>query len=267
MKYILSGILLLCCVGSATAFKKVTNMVFVPAGEFLMGSSPEEVKSLKNKYGKRELYREYPFDSEAPKRKVYLKSFLIDRYEVTNLEYYRFVKATGHRKPKNWEGGRPKHDKMDHPALFVSQSDAMAYAQWAGKRLPTEEEWEKAARGSDGRVFPWGNTFDPYKSVTAESDLKFIFGVLCNDIKSGNKVGAASGDTSPYGVRDMAGNVREWTSTLSPGSSSMAVIKGGAWVDLSINARAAHREYAPKGGLSHIVGFRCVLDVEDGNSP
>lgn len=248
----------------AFAFKEYSDMVLVPSGEFWMGSAPEETMAFKEKYGDRELYRNYPFEKEQPKRKIYMKSFLIDRHEVTNREYYPFVKATGHKPPANWENGRPGSEQLDHPVLFISQRDALAYAEWAGKRLPSEEEWEKAARGTDGRIFPWGNVFDPYKASTAESDLAFIFEALCA-VHSANKVETAPGDISPYGVRDMAGNVREWTSTVSPESPAMVVVKGGSWVDLSVNARAAHREYLPRDGMSHLIGFRCVLDTDEGN--
>lgn len=240
--------------------KPKDGMVFIPGGEFLMGSSPEEVRAVKEKYGKRDLYKNYPFEQEEPKRNIFVDSFYIDRHEVTNREYARFIKATGHMPPRTWSGGMYAGGKGDYPVLFVSQIDAMEYAKWAGKRLPTEQEWEKAARGSLGLVFPWGNEFDPYKAATAESDLRLIVGALCN-VNSANTVELAPGDVSPYGVRDMAGNVREWTSTILPGPTPMAVIKGGSWVDISVNARAAHREYVPKSAISHIIGFRCVKDV------
>ena len=246
--------------GLAVERQPADGMLFIPGGEFLMGSSPEELRVVKEKYGKRDLYKNYPFEQEQPKRYVFVASFYIDRHEVTNKEYAKFIKATGYTPPHNWDNGMYGSGKDDHPVLFVSQKDAMEYAHWAGKRLPTEKEWEKAARGTIGLVFPWGNEFDPYKAVTAESDLKLILGALCN-VNSANGVELAPGDISPYGVRDMAGNVREWTSTVVPGPTPMAVIKGGSWVDVSVNARAAHREYVPQGSISHIIGFRCARDV------
>ncbi len=214
----------------AAALKKNQDMVLVPAGDFLMGSSPEEVAKFKKQYGNRELYQHYPFIVEQPKRKVFLNAFLIDRHEVTNREYYEFVMAVKHRAPKNWEDGKPKSGQMDHSVLYVSQMDAMAYAKWAGKRLPTAKEWEKAARGADGRIFPWGNAFDPYKAATAEADLRLIFGALCTPMTA-NRVEVAPGEISPYGVRDMAGNVREWTSTISSREPTMAVSREGpGWI-------------------------------------
>jgi formylglycine-generating enzyme required for sulfatase activity len=236
-------------------------MIKIPAGEFLMGSSADDVKHVKEQYGKRDLYKSHPFDEEAPKRKVFVKAFLIDTYEVTNKEYAGFVHATGHAAPKSWPGGYMDNAKESHPVTFVTYEDADAYAKWAGKRLPTAEEWEKAARGPDGRVYPWGDAFDPYKAATADSDLHALNDGQCA-VGSTVKVMAAVGDVSPYGVRDMAGNVREWTATASPGDPKMGMLKGASWVDLSVNARAAHKEYVPKVSYSHIIGFRCVKDAE-----
>lgn len=236
-------------------------MIKIPAGEFVMGSSAEEVKSIKERYGKRDMYKNHPFDDETPKHKVFVKAFMIDTHEVTVKEYSAFVHATGHTPPKTWKGGHHDSGKENHPVTFVTYDDAEAYAKWAGKRLPTATEWEKAARGVDGRVYPWGNEFDPYKAATAESDMHAITGSLC-DMTTASRVMVAAGDVSPYGVRDMGGNVREWTTTASAADPKLVIIKGAAWVDLSVNARAAHKEYVPKGSYSHIVGFRCVKDAE-----
>ena len=246
--------------GHAAEKPLADEMLLIPAGDFLMGSSPEEIRAVKEKYGKRDLYKNYPFDQEQPKRNVFVASFYIDRHEVTNREYARFIKATGYAPPPNWEDGMYESGTEEHPVLFVSQIDAKEFAKWAGKRLPTEKEWEKAARGSFGLVFPWGNKFDPYKAATADSDLALIMGALCK-FNSANKVEHAQGDVSPFGVHDMAGNVREWTAQADPDSASNVVVKGASWVDLSINARAAHREYIPSQAKSHIIGFRCVKDV------
>tara|TARA_B100000315_G_scaffold252736_1_gene290126 strand:- start:21381 stop:22214 length:834 start_codon:yes stop_codon:yes gene_type:complete len=255
------SILLFVHTGYTIGSIETEQMILIPAGEFLMGSSGDEVKALKDTFGKRELYSDYPFEEETPKRKVFVKSFYIDRHEVTNKKYAQFIKETGHKPPRHWQGGMYNSGKGDYPVLYVSQEDAAAYAKWAGKRLPTEEEWEKAARGAKGRIFPWGNKFDPYKAVTADSDLRLILGAVCA-VNSANRVELAPDDFSPYGVRDMAGNVREWTSTAAPDTPLMVIVKGASWVDLSINARAAHREYIPKNSVSHIIGFRCVKNAE-----
>jgi formylglycine-generating enzyme required for sulfatase activity len=243
---------------AAGAEKAPGGMVFIPGGEFLMGSSAEEVARIKKKFGNKPLYANYRFGDEMPKQKVYLPPFYIDRHEVTNSEYAKFLKATAYPAPPHWRNGHYPAGKGNYPVLFVSRQDAMAYARWAGKRLPTEAEWEKAARGTDGRVFPWGNKFDPFRAATAESDLLYIEDGLCN-VNTANKVEQAEGDISPYGVHGMAGNVREWTATTVRGT----IIKGGSWVDLSINATAAYREAVPGEGKSHIIGFRCVKNYTD----
>lgn len=241
--------------------KPPAGMALVPEGDFLMGSSAEEIATVKKEVGNRTLYADHPFDEETPKKRVRLKAFYIDLYEVTNREYAEFVKATGRPAPQSWKGGSYAPNTADNPVLFVQRDDAEAYAKWRHKRLPTEEEWEKAARGTDGRVFPWGNTFEPDRAATADSTLEFIQQGLCA-ANGGNRVGLATGDVSPYGAHDMAGNVREWTSTVSSGKKGFVVVKGGSWVDLNISARAAYRELVPDGARSHIISFRCAMDAE-----
>lgn len=238
------------------------EMVLIPAGEFWFGSSQEEIDEVKKVFGSSRLYATYRFDQEKPKRKVSLNSFYIDRHEVTNEQYARFVEATGHKPPRHWVDGHYRKDHGQYPVLYVSYNDAAAYAKWAGKRLPTEEEWEKASRGTDGRVFPWGNEFDPYKTAVADSDMRYISGGICQAM-SANKIEIAEGDTSPFGVRDMAGNIREWTSSSDPKDPAMKIVKGASWVDRYINARAAHREFIYKDYISHIVGFRCAMDAAE----
>lgn len=247
--------------GFAMAFAGWEGMTLIPAGKFLMGSSKDEVLQVKKTFGKRELYKKYRFTGETPKQSIFIESFYIDTYEVTNREYERYVKSTGAKPPPNWSGRKYEPGHEDFPVLYVSQKEAAAYAKWMGKRLPTEREWEKAARGKDGLVFPWGNAFDPYKAATADSDLTFISNGLC---KAGmaNKRGVAPGDVSPFGVHDMGGNVREWTATTDAEDPTKAVVKGASWVDLHINARAAHRELVDKNSRSHIIGFRCVKDAK-----
>ncbi len=237
------------------------NMTLIPAGEFLMGSSDKEIEDVVKVFGKLDLYKTYPFDAEKPKRRLWLKAYYIDRHEVTNKEYAKFVEATGYRKPAHWEKTGYEKNQADTPVSFVTYRDAAAYAKWAGKRMPTEAEWEKAARGDKGFVFPWGNTFDPYMASTADSDLKFLFGPLCN-ANTANKVEMAEGDKSPYGVRDMAGNLREWTASSDDKNPDMMIVKGASWLDRYINARVAHREFVHRDFKSHIIGFRCVKDLD-----
>ncbi len=196
------------------------EMVRVPAGEFLYGDKKE---------------------------KKTLPKFWIDKTPVTNAEYARFVADTKHEPPGHWQGKTPPKDIAAHPVVYVSWDDANAYAQWAGKRLPTEEEWEKAARGIDGRKYPWGE-----ESPTAE---------LCN---FGENEGGATpvgkyspqGD-SPYGCVDMSGNVWEWTATDY--DQSTKVLRGSSWSSSGEAVRAASRGHDLPDFRYVTIGFRCVV--------
>jgi formylglycine-generating enzyme required for sulfatase activity len=195
------------------------EMVRVPAGVFLFGEEKEKIE---------------------------LPEFWIDRTPVTNAEYARFVAATGHELPQHWKGKTPPKEIADHPVTYVSWRDAVAYAEWVGKRLPTEQEWEKAARGTDGREYPWGD-----QAPTPE---------LCNF--GGNEGGTTpvgkyspQGD-SPYGCVDMAGNVWEWTASDS--GVGKKVLRGGAWSYLWRYVRAAYRFRLTPGYRGTGAGFRCA---------
>jgi len=236
------------------------GMALVPEGDFWMGTEQDQAEKLKAQYSTHRLYKGYNFGWETPRRKIHLKSFYIDKTEVTNRDYARFVKATGAKPPITWNNGKYGPGLEDFPALYVTQADAEAYARWAGKRLPTEEEWEKAARGPNGQIYPWGNEFSDDKAATADSDMRIMGHALCN-ASSGNMTGHAPGDKSPYGAMDMGGNVREWTSSFDPENPSMKVVKGGSWLDLNLLARGAHREFVYKYFKSHIIGFRCAKDA------
>ena len=161
-------------------------MVLVPAGEFLMGNEAE---------------------GDAPSHRVYLDALYIDRQEVTNARYLKFVEATRHRAPQHvvdpqydlWVGAALTPGVADLPVVNVDWSDADAYCRWAGKRLPTEAEWEKAARGTDGRIFPWGNE--------TPSFARLNFSRRWQGAHTLQPVGNYEAGNSPYGVQDMAGNV------------------------------------------------------------
>ncbi len=197
-------------------------MVLVPEGEFFFGPERE---------------------------KVHLPVFYIDRFPVTNADYKKFVDATGAEHPQHWRRGVWPEGKADHPVVNVTWDAASAYAQWAGKRLPTEQEWEKAARGTDGRLYPWGNSFDPRK---------------CNVNSDGTTpVGKYSptGD-SPYGCADMAGNVWEWIGG-KPSPLRMP-LKGGDWLDGQEEATTIYRRMHTPKRKNDFVGFRCMQEVTSG---
>jgi iron(II)-dependent oxidoreductase len=225
------------------------GMVVVPAGWFAMGSAPNPALA----------WFEQGVD-ETPQHRVKLPTFWIDRHEVTETAYANFVQQTGHRAPRLWAGERPR--RHDHPVSDLSWDDANAYCRWAGKRLPTEAEWEKAARGGDGRLWPWGSD---YRAGTAN----------LQDSGRGDTVpvGSYPNDVSPYGVLDMAGNVMEWTASwYEPYQGSTLarpdfgrkyrVLKGGAWTTPPLPfSRAANRHaIAPKWDHPHF-GVRCAKDA------
>lgn len=197
-----------------------SRVVEIPAGEFLMGDEG---------------------------RKVYMDAFRIDRYPVTNAQYKRFVEATDHSPPRHWKDGNYPAEKAAHPVVHVTWHDAIAYAEWAGKRLPTEEEWEKAARGIDGRVYPWGDwEEDPCNTWEA-------------NIGDTTPVGKYSpGGDSPYGCVDMAGNVWEWTAT---GSSDYREVRGGSWYHYQDLARCACRGRSIPDDSNDFRGFRCGSSI------
>jgi len=202
------------------------NMVKVPEGPFIMGDNL-------NGQGKR----------------IFLKAFYIDKHEVTNGEYKIFVEKTGYRKPTNWIVYGYKEELKDHPVVYVSFKDASAYCKWAGKRLPTEAEWEKAARGTDGRIYPWGNKFEKDRANTS---LSGIVGTT--------RVGSYKKGVSPYGAYDMAGNVWEWTTSDSEGNTK--IVKGGSWGLSHRFAKTFARLALPPDKRLNNVGFRCVKDVQ-----
>jgi formylglycine-generating enzyme required for sulfatase activity len=168
---------------SVSATAPPEGMVLVPAGEFIMGSQRGD---------------HWSETDERPQRVVHVAAFYIDQLEVTNLQYRRFLEATEWPMPPEWRQRIEVEDTEFLPVTGVTWHDATAYARWVGKRLPTEAEWEKAARGTDARRFPWGNEFS-IDYANNERDLL--------------AVGSRAAGASPYGALDMAGNVAEWTAT------------------------------------------------------
>jgi formylglycine-generating enzyme required for sulfatase activity len=215
------------------------NTVYIQGGPFILGSNSG-------------------LEDETPQQESVLSGYNIDIYPVTNAEYKEFVDAAGHDLPRNWKEGAFPEGMDDHPVIWVTWHDAEAYCDWAGKRLPTEYEWEKAARGEDGRTYPWGDAFDQSKCNTQESGEK---GTVA--------VGSYPEGISPSGAHDMAGNVWEWTVDwyqgyrgtlyeLSRYGETFKVLRGGSWFDAQDAVRTTVRKsFDPNQGFSTI-GFRCA---------
>jgi formylglycine-generating enzyme required for sulfatase activity len=228
---------------TAVPAKPDVEMVDVPAGAFTMGS----------KEGKPE---------DAPPHEVNLPAFRIDKFEVTNADFAMFVKATGYKTDAEKAGEKGwlayAEGKDNHPAVKVSWNDAKAFCEWMGKRLPTEAEWEKAARGTDGRAFPWGNDWDPKKANAKAAGLRGT-----------TAVGSFGAGASPYGAMDMAGNVWEWTADWFqpyPGNTSpdpyygekYKVTRGGAWFEDQAQCTTYNRNATSPEAANDDLGFRCA---------
>jgi len=240
------------------------TMVYIPAGEFTMGSND--------------------YDNEKPPHKVYLDGYWMGKYEVTFSQYDKYCEETGKKKPSD-EGC----DRGDHPVIYVSWDDTAAYCQWlSGKtglkfKLPTEAQWEKAARGIDSRKYPWGNT-SPSEKIVNFADkqlwLKKKYSGADKDIDDGYACTAPVGSyplgTSPYGLSDMAGNAWEWChdwydaayyknsplkNPLGPASGSGRVVRGGGWSDGAGDLRCAIRNSVAPAYRVGILGFRLSQDI------
>lgn len=247
-----------------TTDKDAAVMVFVPAGEFLMGTSDADIEQYKVLFPLRDISR---FDNERPQRTVFVDAFYIDRTEVTNRQYKQFLAETGYE-PKHYLDYLP-YNAPDLPATVLEWEDAIAYAEWANKRLPTEAEWEKAARGTDGRFWPWGNEWDATKlSGNDGTGLK-------DGYKETAPVAQFPQGASPYGALDMAGNLWEWVSDWydadyyrnnpnnvnpqGPETGDGHVLKGGGWAENLDFTRCASRLGGNPGSL--LRGFRCAMDA------
>jgi iron(II)-dependent oxidoreductase len=220
--------------------------VVIPAGPFPYGTSAAEGARLAARYHHEPSW----LSGEFPRREVTLPAYRMDRYPVTNHRYAKFVKATGHRAPSDWGGSIPPGAILDHPVRYVSIEDARAFARWAGQRLPTGVEWEKAARGTDGRHYPWGHRFDPEACHHDRGGATPPTGPVAAD--------AHPGGASPYGVMDMVGNVAEWCEDgPAPGA---AYTRGGCWLTASpLNLRcAALGMSGAENNMLDYIGFRCA---------
>ena len=231
------------------------EMVSIPAGEFTMGSSEKDIEWAAQKFYSESLdyYRD-----ETPIHIVELNTFQIDKTEVTVGQYRLYMEQTGKPAPKFMDN--PRFNQNSQPVVGVTWQEAADYCQAAGKRLPTEAEWEKAARGTDGRYYPWGNEPDEIQAnVRGKKD----------GYRYSAPVGLNSFGASPYGVRDLAGNVWEWTADWyqpHPGNihpndfygEQFRVIKGGSWFSNLDLARITVRGKSLPERRNNFLGFRCV---------
>jgi formylglycine-generating enzyme required for sulfatase activity len=234
--------------GSGPLFE---DMVQIPAGPFTMGQDGSKPKN-------------------GPAHSVEVPTFEIDRFEVTNAEFAHFADQAGYvtyaeeNSSKNWRDAAEGKD--NHPVVYITWDDALAYCEWAGKRLPTEAEWEKAARGEDGRAYSWGSDF------VADNGNFYEGG-----IRGTTAVGSFPAGASPYGVEDMAGNVREWVADdfeAYPGAAADAdpffgqgnkVNRGGGWFDGQDGeiVTTYNRNAGPPGtSANDDIGFRCARDAQ-----
>ncbi|MBM3189806.1 MAG: formylglycine-generating enzyme family protein, partial [Chloroflexi bacterium] len=212
------------------------EMVFVPGGTLQMGS--EESLAADQK----------------PVHPVPVADYSMDRFPVTNVQYQRFANQTGRRPPAYWRGGRFAAGEALRPVVGITWDDALAYAAWAGKRLPTEAEWEWAARGPEGRLFPWGDEPDASRANSKELDLGRT-----------TDVGSYPHGATPLGIMDLAGNVREWTADrygayrvphAPPSEGDDIAVRGSSW--RTYNDVASAREKVARDDYADDLGFRCV---------
>jgi len=255
--------------------KDGASMVLVPAGEFTMGSTREEVsRAVEECKATSKLddshCREW-FQNEAPSHRIVLDVYYIDKYEVTTSFYSKFMRDSKRPEPPNWDMvNLGVHS--NRPVIGIDWSDADAYCRWTGKRLPTEAEWEKAARGTDGRTYPWGNkkpTHD-FANYWKEKSVNNVYGDVITP------VGYYESGKSPYGIYDMAGNVWEWVADWyepsyyqhsemqnpkGPSRTEKKVLRGGSWNASPILLRATDRKSGPPSLRNHFIGFRCAMDA------
>jgi formylglycine-generating enzyme required for sulfatase activity len=225
------------------------DMILIPGGPCLLGTTEDEAARVAREHG----YHVSWLSGEYPQRQVELPSFLIARYPVTNRQFHAFCQATGHSRRGYWRGGEPPAGLIDHPVTGVNRADALAYCAWARLRLPTEAEWEKAARGPDGRTFPWGDEFDPDACQWNPEKLAGGPGTA--------PVDAHPRGAGPYGVMDMVGNVAEWCADPPPPHGAL---RGGCWMTSeTLNLRAAARNMNGfDNNAANFYGFRCAKDVD-----
>ena len=272
------------------------TMVYVPAGYFLRGTTKAKAGALSGQFGDF-------FVVETPQRSLYLSAYYIDKFEVTNRQYDLFLDALARGAPDTLHPDAPpdkdytptywrdsRLNGPDYPVTAVDWYDAYAYCHWAGRKLPTEAQWEKAARGPDGLVYPWGDAWRAEFSNNVESTFGYpvlddrqwvlLLGNLDLEAMAGftRPVGSFPQGVSPYGAHDMGGNLWEWVHDRyvkdyyhaapshdppgPPHPSPYRVLRGGCWSSHRAKIRAAYRNYDLAADRHLEIGFRCVLAAE-----
>jgi formylglycine-generating enzyme required for sulfatase activity len=251
------------------------KLVLIPSGEFLMGSNSEDDP--------------YFWGAEGPQHPVYLDEYWMYRTEVTNAMYQQCVEVQACPRPDQTYSATTSeyYDNplfADYPVIYVSYNHAISYCRWAGGRLPTEAEWEKAARGTEGQLFPWGD-LSPGPEQVNLCDQSCARGAeresgLLDGFPGIAPVGSFDEGASPYGLLDMAGNVWEWTfdwfqatfysvspyeNPDGPVSGSSRVMRGGSWTNSVDGVRAVARVSLSPDKSLDTLGFRCVVDAMDDN--
>jgi serine/threonine-protein kinase len=250
-------------------------MLYVPEGSFTMGSDADDALAECQKF-RTDCSRDW-FTNEEPPHSVYLDAFWIDETEVTNAMYAKCVSegacmeptdASSYTNPSYY--GNSKFD--NYPVIYVDWNMANTYCSWAGRELPTEAEWEKAARGTDGNIYPWGNTFDGTALNFCDVNCSFDWSdkSLNDKYADVSPVGNYPSGQSAYGAYDMAGNVWEWVNDwydVYPGGDANAstdfgqtyrVLRGGSWDYINNYARSANRNRGTPVVTNYFVGFRCA---------
>jgi formylglycine-generating enzyme required for sulfatase activity len=248
------------------------GMVLIPSGEFTIGTDQMDEEKHALSLGLNKPW----FADESPERRIDIPDYYIDRYEVTNLQYYIFCQATDHKPPRYWKGQKFPEGQDHLPVTAVNYFDASAYAKWAGKRLPNEVEWEKAARGRAGFIYPWGDDFIPgVANLSLSPRTKAGQGL--------KPVGSFPKSASVYGVHDLVGNAWEWVweyyqaypdSTFKTPAyeKKEIVVRGLSYMGVghfskkdfskvvALKARASYREHLNPLARKIDVGFRCAKD-------
>jgi len=257
------------------------EVVFIPGGKFITGSDQAErelgYQLDERAYGHSITRKNRWYDFEAKRQEINLPAFSITKNLITNALYARFIAETGYRAPDvdkktwasyglnasyqktrryAWKNAKPPKGRSQHPVVLVSLKDAQTFAQWLSKKtgkkwqLPTEKQWEKAARGTKGLIFPWGNTFDKTKLNSND-----------NGPFDTQNVGTYPKGASPYGMLDAAGQVFEWTATAT--TPQRHLVKGGSWDDKGCGVCRSAARHARPVQLKHIlIGFRLIVALK-----